>query len=96
MYRLVTIQKWQAYIRSVLYLEPRKSKRHPPITVSDLDFADDIALILGHIDEAQSLLLLVENSVANVGLHLNTVKSQAILYNQDPIVTETKSNDSMQ
>ena len=77
-------------------VEPRKSKRHPPITVSDLDFADDIAFILGHIDEAQSLLLLVENSVANVGLHLNAVKSQAILYNQDPIVIETKSNDSMQ
>ena len=69
-------------------VEPRKSKRHPPITVSDLD--------LGHIDEAQSLLLLVENSVANVGLRRNAVKTQSIVYNQDPAVIETKSNDSMQ
>ena len=36
-------------------VEPRKSKRHPPITVSDLDFADDTAFILGHIDEAHWL-----------------------------------------
>ena len=35
-------------------VEPRKSRRHSPIIVSNLDFADDIALILNHIDEAQS------------------------------------------
>ena len=35
-------------------VEPRKSRRHPPIIVSNLDFANDMALILNHIDETQS------------------------------------------
>ena len=35
-------------------VEPRKRRRHPAITVSDLDFAEDIVFILNHIDEAQS------------------------------------------
>ena len=71
-------------------VEPIERRRHLPITVSDLDFADDIELILSHIDEARRLLLSIENSAANVGLHLNAVKTQAIVHNQDPAVIKTK------
>lgn len=39
---------------AVFTVEPRKRRRHPAITVSELDFADDIVLILNHTDEAQS------------------------------------------
>lgn len=35
-------------------VELRNSRRHSPIIVSNLEFADDIALILNHTDEAQS------------------------------------------
>ena len=37
-----------------------------------------MALILNHIDEAQSLLLSVENAAANLGQHLNAAQTQAI------------------
>ena len=32
------------------------------------------------------VLLSVENAATNVGLHLNAVKTYAIVYNQDPAV----------
>ena len=76
-------------------VEPTKSRRYPLITISDLDFADDIALILNHIDEPQCQLQSVVNAATNVRLHLNAVKTQAIIYNRDPAVIKTKSNDSI-
>ncbi|CAH3013790.1 unnamed protein product [Porites evermanni] len=65
-------------------VEPTKSRQYPLITKSDLDFADDIALILNHIDEAQCRLQSVVNAATNLRLHLNAVKTQAIIYNRDP------------
>ena len=76
-------------------VEPTKSRQYPLITKSDLDFADDIALILNHIDEAQCRLQSVVNAATNLRLHLNAVKTQAIIYNRDPTVIKTKSNDSI-
>ena len=37
-------------------LERRKSRRIPPITVTDLDFADDIALVAQEIEASQEIL----------------------------------------
>ena len=63
-------------------LSKRRSKRHPPVTISDLDFADDIALTLDNLQEAQTLLTGVETAASNVGLHLNAAKTEMIVYNQ--------------
>ena len=63
-------------------LSKRRSRRHPPVRLSDLDFADDIALTLDTLQEAQSLLTSVETAAANVGLHLNATKTEMIVYNQ--------------
>jgi len=68
----------------------RRSTRHPTVKVSDLDFADDIALTLDTTQEAQNLLSAVEaqnllsavKTAANVGLHLNAKKTEAIVYKQ--------------
>ena len=57
-------------------LVPRKSRRVPPVTVTDLDFADDIALVSNTIEQAQDLLLSVEEECLKVGLQLNTKKDQ--------------------
>lgn len=35
-------------------LERRKSRRHPPVVVSDLDFSDDIALLSEEIEQAHA------------------------------------------
>ena len=37
-------------------LERRSSRRHPPVTITDTDFADDIALISEEIEQAQEML----------------------------------------
>ncbi len=37
-------------------LRPRQSRRKGPVVVTDLGFADDIALLSEHINEVQDLL----------------------------------------
>ena len=52
----------------------RKSRRVPPITVTDMDLADDIALVSEGIKEAQEMLNRVEKSAKQVGININTGK----------------------
>lgn len=73
-------------------LTSRRSKRHPPIKISDLDFADDIALTLDTLQEAQNLLSGVEIEATKVGLHLNAAKTEMIIYNQQDIVGVSSLN----
>ena len=44
----------------------KRSRRHPAITISDLDFADNIALLSEHIEQAQQLLWNLEDQSAKV------------------------------
>lgn len=62
-------------------LVPRRSRRHPAKTISDLDYADDIATISNTVQEAQKLLYQLETA-AEVGLHINAKNTQCINYNQ--------------
>lgn len=62
-------------------IEPRKSRRIPAKTITDLDFADDIALISDLISEAQDLLLAVEKECNAVGLHINAPKTKFMSFN---------------
>ena len=43
-------------------LRKRKSRRVQPITVTDIDIADDSALVIEGIKEAQEMLTRVEKS----------------------------------
>ena len=66
-------------------LTPRRSRRHPKEVLSDLDFADDIALLSDAITQAQELLSRVETECKKVGLGLNGPKTKALAYNiQNP------------
>ena len=66
-------------------LTPRRSRRHPKEVLSDLDFADDIALLSDDIIQAQELLSRVETECKKVGLGLNGPKTKALAYNiQNP------------
>ena len=67
------------------HLTKRKSRRVGPVVITDLDFADDIALITHEIDQAQELLTRLEQEAAKIGLHLNSKKTEGMLYNQDII-----------
>ena len=77
-------------------LERRRSRRHPPVVVTDLDFADDIALLCEEIRQAQELLNRVEVEAAKVGLHVNAKKTEAMPYNHEtPVVIKTRSGNTI-
>ena len=59
-------------------IQKRLSRRHPAKYVTDLDFADDIALLSGTMANAQTLLTAVEENAAAVGLHINMKKTEYI------------------
>ena len=57
-------------------LVPRRSHRVRPVMITDLDFADDIALISDTAKNARDLLLAVEGKCKKIGLQLNANKKQ--------------------
>jgi hypothetical protein len=65
------------------HLERRRSRRVGPEVLTDLDFADDIALISGEIQQAQELLQRVEQSVGKVGLKMNVGKTKFMSFNHE-------------
>ena len=66
-----------------LTITPR-SRWHPAIVLTDLDYADDISLLSDHVEQAQELLTRVESECAKVGLRLNAKKTEVITYNIPP------------
>ena len=59
-------------------IQKRLSRRHPAKYVTDLDFADNIALLSGTMANAQTLLTAVEENAAAVGLHIIMKKTEYI------------------
>ncbi|MCP4493478.1 MAG: hypothetical protein GY820_40160, partial [Gammaproteobacteria bacterium] len=57
-------------------LHPRKSRRYPAVKISDVDFADDLALITDSVAEAQKFLDSLEQAASSIGLHLNDDKTK--------------------
>ena len=62
-------------------LTQRKSRRYPAVKITDADFADDIALFSDNIKDAQELLDRLELAANEVGLYLNTSKTEFMMYN---------------
>ena len=63
-------------------IKPRRSRRVSPLNITDLDYADDIALMSDTAAQAHELLRNVENAALRVGLHINAKKTQFMVYNQ--------------
>ena len=60
----------------------KKSKRYPAKTITDADYADDIA-ILGNIPtQAETVLHSLEQATAGIGLHVNAHKTEYMCFNQ--------------
>lgn len=72
-------------------VESRKSRRVGPKTLTDVDFADDIALLSDGIREATELLHRVESAAASVGLHINAGKTKMMSFNLDDTPINIKS-----
>ena len=64
-------------------IQPRTSSRNPSKHLTDLDFADDIALLADSLGNAQNLLLSLQQAAALVGLHINEDKTEYISTSSD-------------
>ena len=52
------------------------------ITITDTDYADDIALLANTPNQAETLLHSLEWAAAGIGLHVNAHKTEYMCYNQ--------------
>jgi len=59
-------------------ITPKKSRRTPAVTLTDLDFADDMCLLSTEMDQAQHLLARNEMECEKVGLELNAKKTEVM------------------
>ena len=63
-------------------LTKRRSRRYPATTITDADYADDIAILANTPDQAETLLHSLERAAASIGLHVNVHKTEYMCYNQ--------------
>ena len=63
-------------------LTKRRSKRYPAKTITDADYADDLALLANMPNQAETLLHSLERAAAGIGLHVNANKTEYMCYNQ--------------
>ena len=59
-----------------------RSRRYPTQTITDADYADDIALLANTPAHAETLLHSLEWVAAGIGLHVNADKTGYMCFNQ--------------
>ena len=64
-------------------LTKKRSRRYPAKTITDADYADDIALLANTPKQAETLLHSLERAAAGIGLHVNAHKTEYMCFNQD-------------
>ena len=57
-------------------LAKERSKRYPAQTITDADYANDIALLANTPIQAETLLHSLERAAARIGLHVNAHKTE--------------------
>ena len=68
-------------------LTKKRSKRYPAKTITDADYADDLALLANTPNQAETLLHSLERAAAGIGLHINAHKTEHMCYNQTGNIT---------
>ena len=63
-------------------LTKKRSRRYPTTTLTDADYADDIAILANTPNQAETLLHSLERAAAGIGLHVNAHKMEYMCYNQ--------------
>ena len=63
-------------------LTKKRSKRYPTKTITNADYADDLALPANTPNQAETLLHSLERAAAGIGLHVNAHKTEYMCYNQ--------------
>ena len=63
-------------------LTKERSRRYPAHTITDANYADDIALLANTPAQAETLLHSLERAAGGIGLHDNTDKTEYMCFNQ--------------
>ena len=63
-------------------LTKKRSRRYPAKTITDTDYADDIAILANTPNQAETLLHSLEQAAAGIGLHVNGHKTEYMCFNQ--------------
>ena len=62
-------------------LQRQRSSRVPAVIVTDLGFADDLALLTEEMEQAQEVLYRLETEAEKVGLYCNAKKTEVKPFN---------------
>ena len=63
-------------------LTKKRSRRYPAKTITDADYADDIAMLANTPNQAETLLHSLERAATGIGLYVNAHKTEYMCYNQ--------------
>ena len=63
-------------------LTEKRSRKYTAKTITDADYADDIALLANTPNQAETLLHSLEWAAAGIGLHVNVHKTEFMCFNQ--------------
>ena len=62
-------------------LTKKRSRRYPTKTITDANYADDIAILANTANQAETLLHSLERAAAGIGLQVNAHKTEYMCYN---------------
>ena len=63
-------------------LTKKRSRRYPAKTITEADYADDIAILANIPNQAKTLLHSLERAAAGIGIYVNAHKTEYMCYNQ--------------
>ena len=63
-------------------LTKKRSRMYPATTITDADYADDIALLANTPNQTVTLLHSLERAAAGIGFHVNVHKTEFMCFNQ--------------
>ena len=62
-------------------LTKKRSRKYPAKTITDADYADDVAILPNKPNQTETLLHSLERAAASIGLHINAHKTEYMCYN---------------
>ena len=63
-------------------LTKKRSRRYPAKTITDIDYADNITILVNTPNQAETLLHSLERAAAGIGLDVNAHKTEYLCFNQ--------------
>ena len=63
-------------------LAKERNRRYPAQTITDADYADDIAFLTNTLSQAKCLLHSLEQAAACIGLYVNADKTEYMCFNK--------------